>query len=289
MQASGKHYITYSSKADWITIWDIADVHLGSGGVSMDKLKEDIQYIHNDPNSFWFGGGDYGEYISPSDKRWDPASVSKEIKVNDLANLGKVIATKVRDLMFPIKEKCIGLLIGNHELKYSVAKEQEDLHAWLCTELEVPNFGYTCIFDIVFVRVGDNSKPQLLKRTPNVGTERHEFRIFAHHGAGYSQSPGGKINRLIKFMQDFDADVFFIGHVHDQVGKRIVQIGVDKTGRKIIDKEKIGIITGSYLRTYSSSAGTYGTYGEQRGYSPVPLGMKGIEIKPFTRETRAQI
>jgi hypothetical protein len=134
--------------------------------------------------------------------------------------------------------------------------------------------------------MGDQSEPKLYREKPMEISKNHEFRIFAHHGAGYSQSPGGKVNRLIKFMQDFDADFFYCAHVHDQIGKRIVQIGVDGTGKKIIDKEKIGIITGSYLRTYTQGVCCYG---EQRGYSPVPLGMKCIEIKPFTRETRAVI
>jgi hypothetical protein len=286
LECGGKHYITYSSKADWIKIWDIADVHLGNGGTAVDLFKRDIQIIKDDPFSFWFGGGDYGEYISPSDKRFDPTAVSKDITVHDLANLGFTLSTKLKNLLLPISKKCIGLLCGNHERKYSIAKEQENLHAWLCTELQVPNFGYTCIFDVVFVKVGDQSEPQLLRTNSLPATKRHEFRVFAHHGAGYSQSPGGKVNRLIKFMQDFDADIYFCSHVHDQIGKRLVQIGVDSVGRKIIDKVKIGIISGSYLRTYAAGVCTYG---EQRGYSPVPLGMKCIEIKPFTRETRAAI
>lgn len=288
MEAAGKRYILHPSRSDWLTIWDLADLHDGNAACALDTLKEDIEQIRADPHSFWFGGGDYAEYISATDKRFKANTIASWLTIEDLGRLGTALRKHVRALLQPIRHKCLGLLLGNHEEVYQRIKEQEDLHAWLCTDLNVPNLGYSALCDVIFVRRPQCKQPKLLPRdkpVPKNGTHTR-FRFYLHHGAGGAQTEGGKLNKLVQFMDRFDADIYMIGHVHDQIAKRLVQLGADEDCKRIVARQRLGIVTGSYLKTYAS--GVTG-YGEKKGYKPVPLGARFVRIHPETKEAKAEI
>lgn len=287
MQAAGKRYILHNSKSSVFKIWNLADLHLMNPACARERIAKDIKKIESDPYSFWLGGGDYVEYIGYKDKRFDPDAVADYVTVKDLGKLYLTGAKEVRDLFWPIRKKCFGLLLGNHEKKYALATEQEDRHGWLCSELGVQNLQYCALFDVVFTR-GKRTSCPVLSCTPGTKSSSVDWtvRVFCHHGAGYAQTPGGKLNRLVQFMQSFDADVYFCGHVHDQVGRREPSIGANSACTRIVEHEKIGVVSGSYLKTYAQNCITYG---EQRGYRPTTLGAAVISIKPFERTFEALI
>ena len=277
MEAAGVRHIIHGSRRDTFTIWNLADLHMMSKACAMKRLYADVRRIKNDPRSFFVGGGDYVEAIGFSDKRFRPDSVAEDVSVADLGNLGQAGMERTRDLLMPIKDKCLGLLLGNHELRLQVKNQQEDLHAWLCTELGMPNLRYSALFDVVFSRVPGTRTPRLVPDIPEHRNDSKQYRIFCHHGAGYAQTPGGKLNRLVDFMNNFDADLFMVAHVHDKIARPIIQIGANRFCTELVERRKVGIITGSYLRTYAQGVTTYG---EQHGYRPVPLGMSGIRVCP---------
>lgn len=295
MIAGGKRYIVYPSRSDAFRIWYVSDLHLMNRSCAEDRLKADLAVIKDDPYSFWVGGGDYCDFIGYSDKRFDPDSVAPWVKVSDLADLGRVGMQRVAKLFDPIRDKCLGLLLGNHELKYSLCTQHESLHGWLCTELGVPNLGYCALFDVVFRRMAGSKTPKLQGRpcSNKTGASSTTVRIFCHHGAGYAQTPGGKLNRLIQFMDSFEADIFFVGHVHDQVGKKHPVLGADAACRTITEQVKLGLIAGSYLKTYAQPTTPDGrpwpSYGEQRGYRPTLLGAAEASFKPMTGELKGVI
>lgn len=287
MQAAGKRWITYPSRSDKFKLWNISDIHLGNSGTERKHLMRDIAAIRDDPYSLWVGGGDYADYIGFKDKRFDPSVLEDNIMVSDLGQLGYVLTRRVRELFEPIKDKCLGLAFGNHEDKYQKTQEQMQLHQWLCTELGVPNLGYSAFMDAVFVRTRTKA-PQLLYKSPTFQdrSSTTTFRVFVHHGAGGATTPGGKLNRLLRFMHDFRADIYFVGHVHDALSKRLPRIGADANCTEIVEHDSIGVVAGSYLRTYTQ--GVTG-YGEIKGYSPVPLGATYVEINPDKREMHARV
>jgi hypothetical protein len=166
-------------------------------------------------------------------------------------------------------------------------QQQEDLHGWLCTELDVADLGYSCFMDVVFCNCGKGTKTALyagLPLSPTRGGKSYHpetFRVWCHHGAGAAQTKGGKINRLTNFMRNFEADIFFMGHVHDQMGVRLTPLVADADCLKIRHRTKLGVISGSYLKTYAQGVTTYG---EQKGYEPTTLGAAWVMIDPETRE-----
>ena len=287
MEAAGRCYIYYPSRSDVIKIWNLADIHMMNAACDEDRLRHDIEVIKNDPYSFWIGGGDYVDYIGYSDKRFDPDAVAPWVSVSDLGRLGQIGLEKCRDVFMPIRHKCLGLLLGNHEKKHELMTEHNGWHGWLCKELDVPDLQYSAMFHLTFYRLTDIDEPTLsfkLKQK-NGGTSGWTQTIFAHHGAGYASTPGGKLNRLIRFMHSFDADVFFCGHVHDDISKKFIQLSISRDGKSLMEKVKLGTITGSYLRTYAQGCTTYG---EQRGYEPVPLGAVSVTFEPDKMEKWAR-
>ncbi|HUT44006.1 MAG TPA: metallophosphoesterase [Desulfobacterales bacterium] len=283
MECRGTQYIQYPSRASMFKIWNLADLHIGAKACALEWIKKDIKEIRDDPYSFWIGGGDYAEYIGKGDKRFDCDAVADFITVSDLGRLGKVLITQVRDILEPIKHKCLGLLFGNHEKSYQKWQEQEHLHSWLCEELEVLNLGYSAFLDVVFVR---NGKQPKIINTPVRAESSQKFRFHVHHGAGFATTPAGKLTRLIRFMTYFDADIFMLGHVHDQQGRREVQIAANQACDKLITKTKLGVISGSYLKTYKQGVTTYG---EQKGYAPTVLGSAVVTIIPDKRIFKGEI
>jgi hypothetical protein len=227
------------------------------------------------------------DFIGYRDKRFDPDAVAEWVPLAKLADLGKYGMEQVRDIFKPIRHKCLGLLIGNHEKKYELATEHESMHHWLCQELNVPYLGYCCLFDVIFCRTTHKGQPELRQdRPPARATTSQRFRVFAHHGAGYATTPGGKLNRLVQFMQSFDADLYFCGHVHDHVARKEPALGVDEEAKKIVQRERLGVVAGSYLKTYMQGSISYG---EMKGYRPTSLGPAVAVINPETREFHAEI
>ena len=238
MECSGKRYVATPSRSDVFKIWNLADTHLLSASCAEGELDRDIKKIKNDPYSLWVGGGDYADYIGYDDgKRFDPDCVSDKLTIRDLGRLGKKSVQVVHDKLSPIKDKCLGLLFGNHEKHYQRHQKQEELHGWLCTEMGVPNLGYSALFDLVFKR-SVRKEPGIIQPTKNEMrmSPTHTFRIFCHHGCGFATTPGGKLNKLIHFMNAFEADIYFVGHVHDKMGRRQTRIGADADCKTLTQK-----------------------------------------------------
>lgn len=282
MEVSGKRYIVYGDQWDRIKVWAIGDVHMMNNGCARKRLKRDIQEIADDPYSVWFGLGDYVDFIGLGDKRFDPEAISTAVKVKDLGRLGKA----GRDMMVkefqPIADQCMGVGIGNHELSYMKHMQQMHLGESMAEGLGAPYLGYSAFTDLVFIY-----SPQS-KNTPKVvseadapkGRDRFELRVYTHHGHGYARTQGGKINKLIGFMQKFDADLSFIGHLHDQFLKPRIRLRSDKACEDLVEVPQIGMMTGTYLRTYAS--GSTG-YGEVKAYDPAPLGAVRATVEPHNR------
>jgi hypothetical protein len=285
MNAAGKRYVIHGSRSDRFTIWNISDIHLWAAACSIKRVRRDIKAIQEDPYSLWLSTGDNGEYIPYNDKRFDPSAVRDDVAVKDLGKVGATLGRELVNLFRPIADKCLGVGMGNHEFTYMLKSDGQHLHGWLCEELGVPDLAYSSLFDVVFCRMARVRKPRIQSEQPGAG-ERRQFRFFTHHGAGYAVTKGGKLNRLLRFMDDFEADVYMIGHLHDQTGTRRVTVGANSECTELADRQSIGVISGAYLKTYQQGVTTYG---EIKGYAPATLGASWVAIRPETRELWGRI
>ena len=203
--------------------------------------------------------GDYAEFITPRDPRFDPSqkAIADWVKTDDIARCQE---DRVTELFIPIKSQCIGLLYGNHEetfRKYNYGNVQQHI----CNNLGVDNLGFSCFVRLFFRR--DNS------------SETHQITLALTHGSGSCITKGAKLNKLRRFMDDFNARIYGFGHMHDIIQDTKPYLSVSPKG-KIKQVEAKGVVTGSWFRTYTQ--GTIASYGEGKNYPPTTIGCPVFTI-----------
>ena len=301
MILDGTRYIVSSSWNDVFTIRVFSDGHDGAVGARNDKLEEDIEEVKNDPKMFWYHLGDYADMINPSDfKRFDPMHIDPDTPVSAFADYGTYMADRTIARFDCIKHKCLGMGFGNHEWYYMRKNDQARMHDRVCAQLGVHNLGYCFRFDLRFqyLSPGIYTQPRdvvLYERPLRDDGSRHRggledwlVRFFGHHGAGGSQTPGGKIKKVADAMQRFEADVYTIAHGHTQVvHPPMVTLGTNQGCTKLMPRIKLGAMAGSYLEAYPE--GAYPGYAERAMYQPASLGALDIRIEPGPKRRRIEI
>ena len=201
--------------------------------------------------------GDYADCIIKDDKRFDMGGLAPWVEPD---NILRCQSDYLNDLFMPIKEKCIGLLTGNHEEKVH-SSYQIDFTRNLAKDLGVPYAGYSCFLMLGFTRAHNS---------------RRVYKIHAWHGAGASQTEGARIMRLMRLVNDVEAHIYLMGHLH-----AIAQYTPDRltcNDGKIHSDSLVAVITGSWLKTYNQNS--VPSYGERAGYKPSRIGCPVITIKP---------
>ena len=251
--------IPYSQK-NAIKIHCLGDIHGGIKHCAESMIKAKVQEVKEDPCAYWIGMGDYGEFITAKDPRWDIAVVSDWLKKD---NIARGLEKWVIDLFKPIKHKCIGLLEGNHEDAIRI-HNNDDVQTNICDGLGVANLGVTCIVRLVFNR--RNS------------AETHVIKGAFAHGAGFAVTKGTKMNRLERFMNIYPTcRLVAIGHMHDKIMLELPYLDVNENN-EVLQYVRVGAVTGSWFKTYEQ--GVRASYGEKRGFPPTTLGSPTFYVKP---------
>jgi hypothetical protein len=251
--------IVYPSRSSIIKVYPLGDVHAGTLHCSEDKIKDKVKEIQGDPLAYWIGLGDYGEFISSKDSRFDSKCIADWVRPCDIA--GSQIEYIV-NLFKPIKDKCIGLIEGNHEDAYRKHNDG-DPHYHICDRLGLANLGYTAFARLVFERKHSN--------------ESHAFLGAVSHGAGGAITKGAKLTRLERFMDNFNARWYAHGHVHDIITNS--KSYMDLTANdKIVARQKVGAMTGSWFTGYTQDLPP--SYGEIKNYPPNAIGCPVFVFDP---------
>lgn len=241
------------------TLYPLGDTHLGTKHCTETDLQKKIDEIKDNPFALWIGMGDYGEFITPTDSRWDYGVIAEWLEKKQ-DNITEEQTKYICRLFEPIKDKCIGLLSGNHEdscRRYLHVNVQQNI----CDRLELPNLGYSCWVKLRFARENSN--------------ERHVYKCVFTHGEGWAVTPGAKMNRLQRFMNSFDARIYGMGHMHDIITNSVPFLELSDANL-IKQKERVGAVTGCWFKTYSQ--GLDSSYGERKGYPPSSLGCPKFTI-----------
>jgi len=250
--------VHYRSRKDEFRLYPIGDIHAGTLHCAEDLIKKQVKEIKENPHAIWIGMGDYADLITPKDPRWDVEVISPWVERSNVAESQRVWLVK---LLQPIANKCVGLLAGNHE--ESIRRyNYQDIHLDLCRDLNVSYLGYTAFVRFQFIRIRNSV-------TTFIGAFQH--------GSGGAQTEGGKIMRLKKLMDSFNADICCMGHLHDIKTNVIPIMGIDESNT-IEQKVKVGAITGSWMRAYTQ--GIRPSYAEIKGYTPSTLGCPHFVIIP---------
>lgn len=249
-------------RPDKFRIYPIGDIHAGSLHCAENDIKRQIERIRSEGNAFWIGMGDYADAILKDDKRFDVGGLAPWVEQ------GNIIESQrdwLKSLFTPIKDKCIGLLTGNHE-ECLHDRTQNDLTRNLCKDLGVPYGGYQAFISLKFQR-GDLT--------------RRDFLIHAWHGAGAAQTEGARLMRLMRLVNEIEALIYLMGHLHAMTQHTPDRL-VLRRGR-VKSVKLTATITGSWLKGYTQATPERPinpTYIEKMGYKPSRIGCPCIVIHP---------
>lgn len=281
MEVTGTRIIRYGKEHAAFSIYDIADIHWGNRGCSKELLRADVRRIQDDPYALWVCGGDYCDWITPADPRFDPESVDGDLTVQDLSRLSAILASSLLRELQPIAGKCLGLCIGNHEHQYMRRESQRFIHSAICRQLGAPDMGFSGWADLYFCHEPGFRGVRLEASNAPPETRTARLRVYIHHGFGAAQTAGGKINALKRLVDNVQADLVMMSHIHEQIGKPFVRLTPDEACSEITQVYTMALVTGSYLKIYEPG---YTSYGEIRGYTPTILGASRAHYLPSTME-----
>lgn len=247
------------TRPDVFRIIPLGDIHLGTVHCCEDAVEKTVKDIQKSDNTYWIGMGDYMECITPSDfKRWDGAGIASWLHPD---NIAYDEYTRFCDLVSPIRNKCIGLIEGNHE--EAIRKHNSDnMQKIICEKLNLTNLGYSC-----FIKFNFQRGKTVLK----------DYVGYFTHGSGCAVTAGAKLIRLQRTMDNFDADIIAHAHVHDIITYTKPYLTLNNSNQ-VKNRNKVAAMTGCYFRTYTQ--GEVSSYGEVKGYPPTTIGSPVFTICP---------
>ena len=233
-----------------------------------DEIKKQIKKVKEDPFALWIGMGDYCEFITPKDKRFDGKAISEWVNKGDIAQSQE---DKIVEWLDPIKKKCIGLLTGNHEESMRLQYNSE-VHKHICKRLEVEDLGYSCFYLLKFSRLGNGA----------VTTYKCHFE----HGSGGAQTEGGLTMRLAKSIGAFSGNIYALGHLHAMKVDSIPLLDINEH-LEVKSSPRVGAITGCWFRAYFDNEG-FPSYAELKGLKPTNIGCPYFDLYPDDREVEVR-
>ena len=263
-------------RPDVFWLYPLGDIHAGTIHCAEQEIKNKVKEIAETPNAYWVGLGDYCEFITPKDKRWEPSQQCIPDWLHQ-DNIAEDQQNYIINLFEPIKDKCLGLMYGNHENSIRL-QNHANVHKNICDKLGVSNLGYSCFLNLRFRRCGHTSKDH-----HGVG---HLVKCCFTHGTGGARTEGGKINYLKEFMGSFEASIYGYAHVHAIQIFSPQALAVNE-GLKITAKGKVGALTGCWFRTYTQ--GEIASYGEMKVYKPSRIGCPRFYIVPDKGELGVEV
>lgn len=235
-----------------LTIVGFGDLHFGHRNCDKDMIRNVIDYIKRN-DCYWLGGGDYGDAIIPTDRRFDFRSLDEEYKTPQLQY------NRIEEMFNPIADKCLGLLDGNHDIihwKKHAHNYVEELAERIGTE---------------YLTISSYLRFHFEEFDAN-------FDMYAHHGWTGARTKGGKIARIYDLEAIFPfADMYMMFHMHDLgIVDKKAKLWVDEN-EEIRDKLSWFVCGGAFLRGYVPDQVSYV---EERTYRPGVLGSPILTIQP---------
>jgi predicted phosphodiesterase len=258
--------IVYSHRG-WIKIYAIGDIHAGSIHTAEAKIKNEIESIRGERNSYIVGIGDLVDCIIKDDPRFDMSGLAPWVLKDNIIDSQR---EWIVELFKPVKDKIITLLSGNHEENIHLRYQNDIMHN-ICNDLGVPWGGYSCFIDL------------LLK--PKGGTQSYRYTIHAFHGAGAAVTEGARLMRLKRLIDSVEADIYLMGHLHSMSSYLPEKLAL--RNHRIKSVHKIAVTTGSWLRSYTQ--GMTPSYSEKKGYPPSQIGAPCILLHPDTGEMKLEM
>ena len=190
-----------------ITIYPIADVHLGAPECMQSEWERFCQMVRNDPTAYVVLGGDLidnatkGSVGNVYEARMRPAE-AKRLMAN---------------MLEPIRDRILCAVTGNHERRSSKDVDDDPVYD-IMTKLDLEDVYRE---NIAFVRIQMGEPRGYGKTNPT-------YILVVAHGSGGGGLTGSAVNRGERFGYVLDgADVLIIGHTHKPFVTQPTKIKID--------------------------------------------------------------
>lgn len=260
MHALKVDYI-WDRQAPFLHLYFLGDVHAGAKGCDVDKLMEDLQTIKADKLARVVLMGDLGEFIKRSDKRYDPRAIWPEL--NAESDIAELQARWIIETLYPIKNKILGAVSGNHE--DSIRRHYEhDIHQRVRIGLDAEDLGY---YGIIRLSCKRDGAPK----------DSHDLDVAVHHGYGGGATDSSVALTLHRLLSSYDADICAMGHRHHRIHVEAdMQRFVAGKDPYVSGRTRIGICSGTYMNTFVKDVDTYSG---RKGFQGVRTGCALVKVK----------
>lgn len=215
----------YPCDMDYLTLYPISDVHLGSAECMEQEFRAYLKRIESDPHAAVLLAGDIlnnGIKSSKTDvyKEKYPPDVQKEMMI---------------ELLEPIKDKIVAGVAGNHE--YRTVKEScQDVMKDIFWALQIRD-RYTP--DAAFVKISVGEKANRKPAT---------YMIHLTHGSGGGGTLGGGITKQDGYQLSVEGiDIFISGHTHKPAKVPSARLMFDSRNNNIIRSNTLIFICTAWL------------------------------------------
>ena len=263
----------FDSDNEPVTICPLGDIQWRGvpGDVAEGSLTAHVERCLRQPNPWFLGMGDYGDFAPPSQRAALSMPTVRDSTLEDIQGMAR---DKINDLyqriLKPTRGRWLGLLIGHHVFQL---RGQTTDHL---------------LAELLEARVlGDKNPVSTRRGTVIVGLQWPKgrvVRIYATHGCGGSVYPHGPVLKLMHAARGWDADVFLIGHQSKQAVAKFDMIRTEfpPDGKPFMDHQSRFLVgTGAWSRGFQEDTVTYV---EEAMLAPAGIGAPIINVSPFIED-----
>lgn len=237
---------TYPKEWDYLTLYPIADIHLGAAECREKEFERYIDRIKQDDRAVVILAGDL---INNGIK-------SSKTNVYDEIYSPKEQKRRMVEMLRPISNKIITAVTGNHERR-SARESDVDITWDMCDALGV-EYGN----DMAFVKLSVGEKPNRKPAT---------YMICATHGAGGGALLGSGLNKSDAWQQSVEGlDILISGHVHKPSKTPSARIVFDPHNNNVIVRNTLIFVCTAWL--------LYGGYPTEKMMRPTAFSPDTIRL-----------
>lgn len=256
--------ISYQFKdADYVKLYPVFDVHVGSTQFNEKRWLNFIDQIKNEPNSYLIIGGDLMDnglrtsIANPFEQTMRPADQK----------------IYLAETLKPITDKILCGVSGNHEYR-SVKEADENPLYDVFAKLNIEDkFRENGAFVFITKQVKDTRH-----------SNRPVYSLLTMHGSGAAGTVGGGVNKQIKYAHSIEGvDIVVTGHTHKPVVAPDGKLVIDKNHRTVTQHNLYTVVATSWMQ--------YGGYGMRGQYAPgavvfqnIVLDLNNFNIRISTEE-----
>lgn len=211
-----------------VTIYPLADIHLGSEESAMPAFARLVAEIAKEPDSYVVLAGDL---IDNGTKN----SVTNVYRATMRPSEQK---REMADCLKPIRNKILCIVSGNHERRSG--KETDDDPAYdIACKLDLEDL-YRENMAVLRLSMGDKGSHD--------HNREHFYNVCVMHGAGGGSQPGATVNKNEMYLGGMDnIDILIAAHSHKPYALRGSKLIMDMPNRRMVQRPTLSMCAGSWL------------------------------------------